>query len=137
MRNVNQQGFTLISAIFLLVVLAVIGGFMVSIGGSQRATSSAALQGARAFQAARSGMEWAIFRVVNDSDCSNVNTNTFTLADAGLNGFTIRFACQRSIHSEAGVNNVNIFTLTATATNSTFGSADYVRRVLTATVSPP
>jgi len=109
---------------------------MVTIGGSQRVTSSAAIQGARAFQAARSGMEWAIFRAINDSTCATINNSNFTLAGDGLNGFNVALTCQLTTHIEAG-NNISVFSLSSTATSSVFGSADYVRRRLTATISPP
>ena len=131
----SQGGFSLISAIFILVVLSAIGGYMVTIGGTQRTTNIAAIQGARAFQAARSGMEWAITRATIDPDCSNIN-NSFTLNVDGLNGFKVVLTCAMTQHLEAG-NTINIFTLTSQATSGNFGEIDFVRRQLTATISPP
>ncbi len=58
MRVNNQKGFTLVQAVFILVVLSLIGVAMVRLSGVQSSTSVLALQGARAYQAARSGLEW-------------------------------------------------------------------------------
>jgi MSHA biogenesis protein MshP len=137
----RQKGFTLVTAIFLLVVLAAVGSFMVTIGGTQRTTSVAAVQGARAFQAARSGIEWAIYSIVNAADpvdaCNNtVDPSSFTTSVSGLNGFTVSLACTPTTHSEAGTNNVNVFVISSTATFSTYGNLDFVQRRISATISP-
>jgi MSHA biogenesis protein MshP len=132
----RQKGFTLVTAIFLLVVLAAVGSFMVTIGGTQRTTSVAAVQGARAYQAARSGIEWAIYRVITDGDCSMTNGQSFTTSVSGLNNFTVSLACTPTTHSEAGTNNVNVFVVSSTATFSTYGNLDFVQRRISATISP-
>lgn len=141
----KQHGFSLVAAIFLLVVLSALGAYMVTIGGTNRATTNASIQGARVYQAARSGMEWAIFLIDNatsqalaDTACdANINANSFSLNVSGLNGFTINTTCSRTTHSQGGTNNVSVYTITSIATSSAaYGNADYVRRRLTATISP-
>ncbi|MBT3206159.1 MAG: pilus assembly protein MshP, partial [Gammaproteobacteria bacterium] len=58
MKTLNQQGFSLITAIFLLVVLATLMGYMVSLRVVQQQTVVMSIQGARALQAARAGIEY-------------------------------------------------------------------------------
>jgi MSHA biogenesis protein MshP len=53
-------GFATIVALFLLVVLAALGAFMVSISTSQQVGSAQDIQGTRAYWAARAGLEWGI-----------------------------------------------------------------------------
>lgn len=132
----RQKGFSLVTAIFLLVVLAAIGAFMVTIGGTQRTTTVAAIQGARAFQAARSGIEWAIPRlVVPNAECTTITDNpNFTLNVPGLNGFSVTVNCTSTPHTEAS-NDINIFVITSEARFGNYGSADFVRRRITATIS--
>ncbi|WP_126452066.1 pilus assembly protein MshP [Sulfuriflexus mobilis] len=134
----RQKGFSLVTAIFLLVVLSAIGAFMVTIGGTQRTTTTAALQGARAFQAARSGIEWAIARVlVPNATCTSITDNpSFAATAPGQGGFAVTVMCTSSSHTEAG-NNINIFVITSEARFSNYGSADFVRRRITATISLP
>lgn len=132
----RQKGFSLVTAIFLLVILASIGAFMVTIGGTQRTTTVAAIQGARAYQSARSGIEWAIKRVIDDTDCVTVLANpSFTLNVPGANGFTVTVSCTPTPHTEAG-NNFNVYAITSVASFGNYGSADFVRRRITATISP-
>ncbi|MDO9372201.1 MAG: pilus assembly PilX N-terminal domain-containing protein [Gammaproteobacteria bacterium] len=140
------SGFTLISAIFLLVVLAALGVYMVTISGVQQATTSHAVIAARTYYAAKSGLEWAINRAVNTpagsavpllSPCTN-STSTFT--DASLPDINITITCSYSRHREGGTpgggNNIfNVLVLTSTAEYGAFGNPDYASRRLEATVS--
>jgi len=142
----KQRGFSLVTAIFLLVVLAALGAYMVTIGGTNRASSTAALQGARAFQAARSGIDWSIYTITTAADqatartnCDNIiDANTFTLNVAGLGGFTVNTNCGWTGHDQQGNDNVTVYTLTSTATSGVaYGNLDFVQRRITATISPP
>lgn len=63
MRPATQQGFSIIAAIFILVVLAALGAFMVTIYTNQQIGFAMDVQGSRAYQAARSGIEWGVFKV--------------------------------------------------------------------------
>lgn len=54
----HQVGFAAIAAIFLVVVLAALGAFMVTFSNTQQLTSAQDLQGTRAYWAARAGLEW-------------------------------------------------------------------------------
>ena len=50
-----QRGFSLISAIFLLVVIAALGTFAVTLSTSQQQSAALDVLGSRAYQAARAG----------------------------------------------------------------------------------
>jgi len=144
----RQQGFSLISAIFVLIVLAGLGTYMLTIGGTSRATSSAALQGARAYQAARSGIDWAVFLISQANDplnqtaarnvCSNIiNANSFTHNAVGLTNFTVNTNCSFTAHSEQGSDNITVYTITSIArAGGNYGDLDFVQRRITATISP-
>jgi MSHA biogenesis protein MshP len=145
--GIRQQGFALVAAIFIIVVLAMLGVMMVTIGGIQRATTSAAVLGARAYHAARTGVEWGIHGALNNTvaTCGNSpsppnppTTNNFNLSVNGLNGFTVTVVCGYTEHRELN-NPYNIYVITATATFGAFGSDSYVSRTLRTTVTdaPP
>jgi MSHA biogenesis protein MshP len=55
----RSSGFALIAAIFLLVVVAGLVEYITHIGVVQQTTVVCGLQGARAIQEARCGIEWA------------------------------------------------------------------------------
>lgn len=144
-----QNGFALVTAIFLLVVLAALGGFIVNIFTSQQQTSALDLQGERAYQAARAGIEWGAYQI---ADPENRNYGkiaaSFTLqyacagAPATLNGlggslagFTVNVTCGFSDHAEGG-NTIRVYQLTSTATaGGAVGNKDYVERRIDLTTS--
>src|SRR3989344_1342749 len=139
-RGKHERGFALVAAVFIVVVLAMLGIMMVTIGGMERATASAAVQGARAFHAARSGVEWGTFGALNNTAptcgaaASTPTTNTFNLAVTGLNGFTVSVVCSYTTHRERS-DTYNVYVITSIATSGSFGDADYVSRTLQVSVT--
>jgi MSHA biogenesis protein MshP len=129
----HERGFALVAAVFIVVVLALLGIMMVTIGGMQRATTSAAAQGARAYHAARSGIEWGAFQAVVASSCAA--TTTIPLSVAGLDGFTVTVGCTSTSHRERAPPEYNVYVITSTATSGAFGEADYVSRRIQITVT--
>lgn len=63
------RGFALPSAIFLLVILASLGAFIVNISTGQHASQALDILGERAYQAAYAGREWARYQVNASSGC--------------------------------------------------------------------
>ena len=132
----QQQGFSLIAAVFVLVVLSSVAGFAVSIAGITRNTAVFALQGARAYYAAKSGLEWSFNTIKNTPTKCFQSPQTLTLTQVGLQGFNVIVTCKRSTFVE-GVTTENIFLLNAVASKSSFGGMDYVARELQATAIFP
>ena len=132
----RQQGFSLITAIFLLTVVAALVVYMVNLRGVQQTTLLYGVQGARAMQAARSGIEWGIYRSLNNPGCPAAATLTFT--EAALSAFDVAVSCNETTHTE-GTTPVTVYQLSAIARSGTFGTLDYVQRRLQVTVSrdPP
>ena len=134
----RQRGFSLIAAIFIVVVLAVLGAFMVTLNVLQHATSAAALQGARAFQAAQSGIEWGVYQALHGAACSAAPAQTtsgpFALNGAGLSDFQVTVTCTYTQYQEQSTN-YNVYTISATATYGTFGNPDFVSRSLVITAT--
>jgi MSHA biogenesis protein MshP len=151
-RGRYERGFALVAAIFIVVILALLGIMMVTIGGMQRATATTAAQGTRAFYAARAGIEWATANVIippgtaatRAATCgapptppvtqSATTTSNFTLTAAGLNNFNVSVTCFYTLHQEHGAP-YNIYAITSTATSGNFGDADFVSRTLNATAT--
>ncbi|MDP2904041.1 MAG: hypothetical protein Q8N96_13210 [Methylovulum sp.] len=124
----KQRGFTIVMAIFILVVLGLLGGYMVRLSGVQHATSYYALQGARAYQAAKAGLGWAIAKISTGGTCTDVNAQTaLTLPD--MPGFTVILTCTLASYQE-GSDTPGIYVINAHSEFSAYGGVDYVSREL-------
>ena len=138
-----NRGFTLITALFLLTVVALLSVYMITIRNVQQSTIVFGLQGARAMKAAQAGLEWGIYRAMPPSPQvpSCLTTNPTFSAPASvpaLSAFTIELDCIETSHFE-GATEIIVYQLTSTAQTGTYGTLDYVYRSLQATVSaqPP
>lgn len=121
-----QQGFAIIAAIFLLVVLAGLGAFMLSFSNTQHLTSAQDVQGARAYWAARAGVEWGITSATNGCFASP----TALVIDA----FTVTVSCTLAQYTDADA--ISVFNIVAVSnpTGVAVGGVGYVERSVSASV---
>jgi MSHA biogenesis protein MshP len=122
-----QQGFSLVSAIFLLVVLAGLGVYAVRLNTMQQQTVTAGLRGTQAYQAARTGVAWGAYRALNAGVCAA--STTLNLTEGAANGFRVTVQCTQRTHTE-GAGTVNVFVFDVRAEAGTYGGPDYVSRRL-------
>ena len=61
----DSAGFAIPSAIFLLVVLAGLSAFMLTVFTTSQTAQTLDLNSVRAYQAARAGLEWGAFQVLD------------------------------------------------------------------------
>lgn len=157
MRATGQRGFTIVSAIFILVVLAALGAFIAVVSTTQQVGSAMDVQGARAYQAARAGIEWGAYQVwANNAtrngagasnSCGFANASFgFPAAAATLSGFTVTVSCTRTPDPAGAANGgPAVYSITAVACNmpvggppaacpGAAGSANYVERRITVTL---
>ncbi len=128
----RRDGFGLVPALFLLVILALAGAVMLRVVGVQNATASLSLQGSRAYWAARSGVEWGIRAAISGAACPA--PTTLSLAEGGLRGFSVDVSCQSSAHTDGGAT-ATTYRITSIASYGSYGARDYVRRRLHGTVT--
>ena len=127
------RGFSLVSAIFLLVVIAALGTFAVTLSTTQQQSAALDVLGSRAYQAARAGVEWGAYQIlINSNPCPN---QVLTGLPNTLSGFTVNVACTSyPSYNEAG-NTVNMYLLSSTAWQGTLNAPNYVERNLTVTIA--
>lgn len=119
----RRDGFALPSAIFLLVILAALGAFIVNISTSQQIGAALDVQGERAYQAAYAGMEWARYQVWNGGACpasTTWNGSTKSLALAGaqtLTAFVATIECRQFPSTDVGGVTTSVFEVRVTACN--------------------
>ena len=128
----RQHGFSLVTAIFILVVLGLLGGYMVRLSGNQFSTFNQALQGARAYQAARAGIEWAVARIAHGGNCADVDAQT-AMSFTGLEGFNVSLSCSAETFSEADQTPV-VYHLNALSQFGAYADADYAAREIAVTI---
>lgn len=90
----RSAGIGIVTAIFLLVVLAGLGVAMVTIFNSQQQAIALDEQGVRAQQAARAGIEWGLFHRLRDQACADGQAYPVALAGDVLAGFTVTVSCK-------------------------------------------
>jgi MSHA biogenesis protein MshP len=91
-RARRSAGVGIVTAIFLLVVLAGLGVAMVSVFTTQQTAAMQDELGSRAYQAARAGIEWGVYQQMINSSCSTGPT-TFPLTSGSLSGFIVSVTC--------------------------------------------
>jgi len=130
-----QQGFAIISAVFLIVILSLLGAMMVSMSTSQQVGSARDLLGSRAYFAAKTGIEWGAYQVLQAGAC-NASTTLPALSGSAAN-FTVTVTCTRTGPFDEAGTTVNVYQINSTASTGTLGAADYAERQLQAVVSTP
>ncbi len=131
----RQQGFSLISAIFLLVVLAALGGYMATLSGTQHTSGMLSVLGTRAHFAARSGIEWATADIVNNGASSLSCPGTVSF---GLDGHALAVDCANQPGIvEGAAPPYTVYNLTVTASRGSLGDHGFVSRQVLATVVFP
>jgi MSHA biogenesis protein MshP len=132
----TQKGFSLVSAIFLLVVLAGLGAAMVSFSNTQNQSQAMDLMGSRALQAANTGVEWAAYNIALAPAVPRVDAPVFTPGTAtALGGDLASFAVSVGYTAASqveGADTVWSHNITSTATWGAAGTANYVQRVINA-----
>jgi MSHA biogenesis protein MshP len=142
-----HSGFAAIAAIFLVVVLAALGAFMLTFSNTQQLSSAKDVQGSRAYWAARAGLEWGIGSVVasasSPAPCpvlpvpatpSSLPSASSTLLPLTLEGgFSVTVTCNRVDYIEGSASR-SIFQFTAVAATGATGSIGFIERSLSASL---
>ena len=134
----RAQGFSLIAAIFILIVLSAAAAAALRLSGVQRTTSDFGLQGTRAYYAARSGIEWAIGKIALDGDCDEFDADgPDGLFNVDAFQMTVRCTGESTHHTVNGWQTVyHVESKAEYPIRDAWLHGDYVRRRLRATLTP-
>lgn len=134
----RMRGFAILSAVFLLVVLALLGVGMALISSFQQRQSALDLESSRVLQAARAGIEWALLQTQQGATAPPCFASPTHINPGGaLSGLVVSVQCSSTDDSD-GSTSLRFYTLTATACNQPSAGAcpnaapqdTYVERVL-------
>jgi len=142
MSNKKQRGFSLVSAIFLLVVVAALGTFAVTLSTTQQQSAALDVMGSRDYQAARAGIEWGAYQVLPASAaafataCRLGPTSSSVAMTGTLSSFTVLVGCTATSAVE-DTDTVWIYQLSSSAATAgiTMGNANYVERQINVTIA--
>ncbi len=146
-----QRGFSLVSAIFLLVVIAALAAFSLTLSSTQQQSAALDVLGSRAYQAARAGIEWGAFQVMPNSAaafataCRTGPTSQVLAGGAlagTLSGFDVVITCSTTAQSDVipttgAVGVVTVYRIVSVATGmngAVPGSPDYLERQMQVTI---
>jgi len=154
----QARGFLVIAAVFLLVVLAGLVAYMMTVSTTSQAASAADANSARAYQAARAGAEWAVYLITQTAGggstlkeqcgpaggAAGSSTKTLNLG-SNLSAFTVTVTCTSpAAFTEGATTGVRVYSIVANACNDPDGttcpnnsttSSTYVNREVTLTIS--
>ncbi len=147
----RQQGMGMVTAVIVLVMLATLAAAVVRLSFTEETTSGQDLMGARAAQAASTGIEWGLYQAVNTSGswsaCSNASKTLDLRADMGM---WVTVTCNAQTYYEGKSDAFTdrplvVYTLEAVACNGTnacpdntrVGSVGYVERKRAVQASNP
>ena len=132
----QHRGFSLVTAIFLLVVLGTLGTLMLTFFAAQQQTSALDVMGARAYHAARAGVDWAAYRVTQsppNAATPVICATSFAANTLGgsLAPFSVNVSCTAPVSAVEGASTIWVYDITSTATyGGAPGNPDYVERVI-------
>lgn len=90
------RGFTMMSMLFILVVLAALGVALASLSQRQQLGSAGELAAAKAYQAALAGLDWGSYQVLRGAaQPACFAAKSFVLPDQ-LSDFTVTVTCSRN-----------------------------------------
>jgi len=148
-----QAGFIIPAAIFLIVVLAALGAYAVTISTTQSFSSAQDVQGSRAYHAARSGLEWEVYQMLDPTNATvtamvapygtgsqawpNFPTCPTTDTVLTIDGFTVTVNCTASIiyNENTAVRSIEVYNIKSTAASGTAATPGRIERELQVTLS--
>jgi len=122
----RQKGISLIGAIFILIIVSLLGQYLVSISSVQRQISLLSLQSSRAYQAANAGVEWAIAYIITNNTCPTSAPTSYSK----LTGFVITTNCNNLGNFDENGIISNVYQLSTTSQFGQYGQLDFVSRKL-------
>jgi MSHA biogenesis protein MshP len=136
-----QHGFSLVSAIFLLVVIAALGTFAVTLSTTQQQSAALDVLGSRAYQASRAGIEWGAYQAITNPAALNCAALPATAANGPiamtntLQNFRVMVNCGSAAVLDPGTTASMLYQLTSTATQGAVATPDYVERSMSVTIA--
>jgi len=137
----RERGISLITAIFILLILSLLAGYIGHLATSTQSESAMDVNASRSYQAAKAGLEYGAYRAIVVASCT-----TTSFSPANITGFTVTVVCTTPAVYQEGTTNKTLYQIVATACNQPTGAgvcpnpapgANYAERQLQMSVINP
>ena len=119
----QQSGVSVVTAIFLIVILALMGIGMVSILTTSQQSISQEITSAKAYMAGRSCLQWGMYQAIYDADPWLNNPQVTTFNNAGL----INTKCSSTFNTITA-DSLTFFNIETTASYGASSDPEYSQR---------
>jgi len=94
----RQSGFGMVTAIFMLVIMATLAGYLVRVSSLGQLSSALDYDRARAYQAAQAGVQWAGYQIYKaaSNGCASAGVDV-ALDAAAFPGIGLTVTCTPSV----------------------------------------
>lgn len=131
----RQQGVSAIVAVILIVLLALIGGYMATLTSVASISTTLSAGTMQSWFAARSGIEWAAQQIIVTAPGACIAPTTINLSGGSSDGFSVALTCIPSAFTESGIGTYNVYALTSRATRGNPGDIAYVSRQVNVSIT--
>ncbi len=124
--TISQNGFTLLGTVFILLILALVGVYLLKMGTTGTQILNYQLLNKKAELATFSALEIATQKFQQNPEECPKQTLAFNDVAKGLQGFTVNITCSQIIAYPKKTPHYFAVQLQAKATKGSFGDRDYV-----------
>jgi MSHA biogenesis protein MshP len=138
-KKQKQQGFILPMAIFLIVIVTILGLALLKMNQFNNQESNFSILQNKAYFAAKTGLDYGLYQALDNGSCSNTG-NTINIPGNYFLGFKATYSCQSITQNEAGTTHT-YYQVTSVGCNTSNNQCpdangkptndDYVQRSLT------
>jgi len=119
----KQTGFSLVTTIFILVVLVMLGGYMTTLVQIQNQSIAQGVVTTRAGFIAQSGLEWGVVKALSSDSCESVDGEILT-----IDHFKVSLSCEGGYRVTEDTETYSIYKITSKSEWGNFGDMDYISR---------
>lgn len=127
----KQQGFSIVTAIFLIVVLSLLATGMIKILSTSQQSISQEITSIKAYLAARSGLQIAMYQAASTTPPANGDIHNLSYTNGGLANTTVQVTYVRK-----DVEGNPYYQINSRADYADATSPEYARRELTLRFQP-
>jgi MSHA biogenesis protein MshP len=125
----QQSGISLITGIFLLLLMSLLAAAMASLVSTSHVNMAADIGGARAYQAARAGVEWGMYQLDPNGQSAGLPSCPPATTLTAFPGYSVAVSCPVSANYTEGSKSIRIFRVVAVATATGVKAPGIERRV--------
>lgn len=125
----HTEGFTLISALFVVVVVASLAVYLATLSTAQHTSSALSVRASQAMYIAQSGIDWVAYRLAQGDSCAAIPSLL------SVDGYDLAIEnCTTQTVSEGGAS-YPLHAIAVNASIGTYGESGFVSRRLSVTLA--